>query len=191
MIAASNDVEHYSSLYQMEKDGNYLYVLQFKIHSNKCDIWWRFIWTLVCICSDLSCVGFDGNVWLKCAWELVSEEYKRPAIGQGCCVSFPVPDGQNSASSSWALCCDWLNACPYGERVSECFYSIYVCGEMKRLQTEEEGRMRMGSLNAIVFSCGTVIIYLTGVDVRRWLAILTEKQPVPFLVPAPPAHVPH
>jgi len=45
---------------------------------------------------------------------------------------------------------------------------------------EGGGRMRMGSLNAIMFSCGTVTFYLTGVDVRRWLAVPTEEQPVPF-----------
>lgn len=28
----------------------------------------------------------------------------------------------------------------------------------------------MGSINAIVFSCGSVALYLTGVDVQRWLA---------------------
>lgn len=95
--------------------------------------------------------------------------------------AFWVPDGQNLVSSSWALRYDWLNACPCGERVSECFYS-YVCGEMKRLQTEGR-RMRMGSLNAIVFSCGTVTIYLTGVDVQRRLAVPTESKLSPFLLP--------
>lgn len=34
----ADDVEHYSSLYEMEKDGSYLYFLRFKIHSNKCDL---------------------------------------------------------------------------------------------------------------------------------------------------------
>ncbi|KAG7500424.1 hypothetical protein JOB18_017893 [Solea senegalensis] len=50
---------------------------------------------------------------------------------------------------------------------------------MKRLQVERR-RMRMGSLNAIVFSCGTVTIYLTGMGVQRWLAVPTEMHPVPF-----------
>lgn len=51
--------------------------------------------------------------------------------------------------------------------LSECFYSMYVCMyvEMERLQTEGR-RTRMGSLNAIVFSCGTVTIYLAGVAVQ-------------------------
>lgn len=40
--------------------------------------------------------------------------------------------------------------------------------------------MKMGSLNAIVFSCGTVTIYFTGVDEQRRLAVPTEKQTVPF-----------
>lgn len=31
----------------------------------------------------------------------------------------------------------------------------------------EGRRLRMGSLNAIVFSCGTVTVYLTGVDEQR------------------------
>ena len=81
---------------------------------------------------------------------------------------FPAPDGQNLASSRRAPRYDWLNACPCGESVlSECFYSMYVCMyvEMERLQTEGR-RTRMGSLNAIVFSCGTVTIYLAGVAVQ-------------------------
>lgn len=131
---------------------------------------------------NLSSVVYYGNTWLKCDWKVVSQEYKRPAVGQGCYVSFPVPDGQNLASSYWALCYDWLNACPCVERVSECIYSRYVRGEMKRLHTEGK-RMRMGSLNAIVFSCGTVTIYLTGVDVQRRLAVPTESKLSPFLVP--------
>lgn len=79
-----------------------------------------------------------------------------------------MPDGQNLASSRRALCYDWLNACPCGESVlSECFYSMYVCMyvEIERLQTEGR-RMGMGLLNAIVFSCSTVTIYLTGVAVQ-------------------------
>lgn len=64
--------------------------------------------------------------------------------------------------------------------MSERFYSMYACGEMERLQTEGR-RMGMGSLNAIVFSCGTVTIYLTGVDVQRRLAVPTEsKLPLSF-----------
>lgn len=98
------------------------------------------------------------------------------------CELCPVPDGQNLVSSYWALCYDWLNACPCGQRVSECFYSMYVCGKMERLQTEGR-RMGMGSLNAIVFSCGTVTIYHTGVDVQRWLAVLTESKLPPFPLP--------
>lgn len=117
--------------------------------------------------------------------KVVSVEYERPAIGQGYYVSFPVTDGQNLVSSYWALCYDWLNACPCGEPVSECFYSIYVYGEMERLQTEGR-RMGMGSINAIVFSCGTITIYLTGVDVQRWLAVPTESKLPPFLLPTSP-----
>lgn len=63
----------------------------------------------------------------------VSVEYERPAVGQNYYVSFPVPDGQNLVSSHW------LNACPCGERVSECFYSIYAYGEMERLQMDGNG----------------------------------------------------
>lgn len=47
----------------------------------------------------------------------------------------------------------------------------------------EGRRRRKGSLNAIVFSCGTVTIYLTGVAVQRWLAVPTESKLSPFLLP--------
>lgn len=66
--------------------------------------------------------------------------------------------------------------------MSECSYSMYVRGEMERLQTEGR-RMGMGSLNAIVFSCGTVTIYLTGVDVQRRLAVPTGSKLPPFPLP--------
>lgn len=62
--------------------------------------------------------------------------------------------------------------------MSEWFYSLHVCEEMKKLQME---RKRIGSLNAIVFSCGTVIIYLTGVDVQQRFTLLTESRLDPVL----------
>lgn len=37
----------------------------------------------------------------------------------------------------------------------------------------------MGSLNAIVFSCGTITIYLTGVDVQRLPAVPRQSKPPP------------
>jgi len=135
----ADDVEHYSSLYQMEKDGNYLYFLRLKIHSNKCDFRWSFC--TQCLVSVAFLVVLDTTV--TCDWNVARSLFLRnirgPPLVRDVMWAFPVPDGQNSASSSWALCYDWLNACPCGERVSECFYGIYVCGEMKRLQTEGRG----------------------------------------------------
>lgn len=34
--------------------------------------------------------------------------------------------------------------------------------------------MGMGSIKAIMFSCGIATIYLTEVDVQRWLAVPTN-----------------
>lgn len=83
---------------------------------------------------------------------------------------FPVPDGQTLLLLSSVL----EIAC-----VESVWVSAYtVCGEMKSLQTEGR-RMRMGSLNAIVFSCGTVTTYLTGVDVQRQACKSPQKSKRP------------
>lgn len=127
------DIGNYSRLYEMERAGVLLYFLQFTIYSNTSGEGFFFCTPVflryLIISVVLHCI-------VTCGWKLVSGEYKRPAIGQRYYVSFQVPGGQNSASSSWALCYDWLNACPCGECVSECFYSMYLCGGMKRLQME-------------------------------------------------------
>lgn len=66
--------------------------------------------------------------------------------------------------------------------------------EMERLQTEGgaggfkdgEGEGMMGSINAIVFSCGSVALYLTGVDVQRWLAGSPPRKEAEQTSPPPP-----
>lgn len=115
---------------------------------------------------NLSCVAHYSDWNVTGSWG-IWEARRLPGMLH---ELFPVPDGQTLLLLSSVL----EIAC-----VESVWLSAYtVCREMKSLQTEGR-RMRMGSLNAIVFSCGTVTTYLTGVDVQRQACKSPQKSNMP------------
>lgn len=57
---------------------------------------------------SLCCTKQYSDTLFKCDWKLVSEGDKRPAVCQGCYMSFLVPDGQNLKSSVLCVESVWV-----------------------------------------------------------------------------------
>lgn len=100
----TDDVEHYSSLFEMEEGKVGLVCI---VSSVKFTVWsqveflffFLFLPPTFIRCTLTSVVLYvtvkDDQ---KYVWKVVSVDYERPAVGQGFYVSYPVPDGQNLVS---------------------------------------------------------------------------------------------
>ncbi len=125
--------------------------------------------------------------WLKCDRKVVSEEYKRPAIGQGCYVSF--------SSARWTEFSElllspvlWLAKCLPMWRACEWVLLQYVC--MWR-----NGEVADGGKEDELIKCYSGLLWYTHhLPHRSGCAAMAcsphRKQTVPFPAANFPAHVP-